>query len=175
MQKQAPGPEGLDINILNEMLRLPFHESSHFQVGKVMEGLIRRRMYNDAPPCATSPEMAPCIDGHGMERPRGVIVFLLVELDTQDAHSRDELRRDLTLAVQCWSHHLPGYPLLIFHTRNIPESVLRRLKDVAPAGTDLEFAVVEADFPESIRAVGIDRYFEGRCINSEGVDRWKVA
>lgn len=146
-------------------LRVP-DQDVNFQISKLLEAVMRRKMKNDAPRCLP---LHP-----GSERPRGVIVFILVELDSSSTSGLQDLRRDLALALQCWSRHLPGYPLIVFHNSAVPSGVLARLRKAVPADAKLEFAQVSLQFPPNI-AADPDGYFKGRCINDLGDDRWLAA
>lgn len=147
-------------------LRVP-DQDVNFQVSKLLEAVMRRKMKEEAPRCSVPPRAT-------VQRPRGVIVFILVELDGISTPVLEELRHDLALALQCWSRHLPGYPLLVFHTPAVPREVLSRLAKAVPPSAGLEFAEVSVEFPPAI-AADPDAYFEGRCINDHGEDRWRAA
>ena len=127
-----------------KVLQSPKKED-RFQAGKFVEAMMRRKMYTDSPSC----EIPEPGEGAAAPRPRGVIVFLLVELHGQQETSHaEDLRRDLALAMRCWARHLPGYPMLVFHTPEVASATLESLAaEVLPVlqeGTGLEFATIEA-------------------------------
>lgn len=153
-------------DFIKAALRVPDHDVN-FQVSKMLEGIMRRKMKDEQPYCPPPPR-------HGMERPRGVIVFILVELGGISSPGLEDLRRDLTLSLQCWSRHLPGYPLVVFHTPAVPREVLVRLANAVPRDASLQLVEVDVEFPPAI-AADPDVYFEGRCLNDQGEDRWRVA
>mmetsp|Transcript_6737 Transcript_6737/g.18820 ORF Transcript_6737/g.18820 Transcript_6737/m.18820 type:complete len:532 (+) Transcript_6737:114-1709(+) len=177
MADEAPSSE-LTNTFLTAGLRVN-DETVRFQVSKLLEAFMRRKMQAESPRCpldghAGTKSAERARGGHGSVRPRGVIVFILVELDIPGVAPSEQLRRDLELALRCWSRNLPGYPLLVFHTPQVPRVVLQRLSASVPASARLEFAEILAEFPPRI-AADPAAYFEGRCINDAGEDRWRMA
>ena len=80
----------------------------------------------------------------GSSRPRGVVVFLLME------NADKVLHKDLVLSLRCLARFFWHYPVVIFHTNSTTALELNWMRSVIPGQLQVDFEEVSLDFPASL-------------------------
>ena len=77
-------------------------------------------------------------------RPRGVVVYLLME------NADKVLHKDLVLSLRCLARFFSRYPVVIFHTNSTTSSELSWMRSAVPAHLQVDFEQVSLGFPSSV-------------------------
>ena len=89
-------------------------------------------------------QMSSTRQSRGLGRPRGVVVYLLME------NADKVLHKDLVLSLRCLARFFAHYPVVIFHTNSTTAAELDWMRSAIPSHLQVDFEEVFLGFPASL-------------------------